>query len=74
MISLIKFSKGFNFVHKVGGVTVLCLIMLYICTRFCKNILNGDRVMSGYDFTTTISKGAIFRQKCRWSFGTLHIV
>ena len=37
------------FSKNVGGVTVLvlcnCLIMVYICTKFHENILNGIKVI-----------------------------
>ena len=48
-ISIPKISKGNNSAKNVGGVTVLisacCLIMLYICTKFCEIISNGIKVM-----------------------------
>ena len=40
-----KMSKGHNSVKNVGGVTFLFsahrLMMVYICTKFHENILNG---------------------------------
>ena len=45
MICILKFTKGHNSVESVGGVTVLivltCLIMLYICVKFCQSISKG---------------------------------
>ena len=45
MICILKFTKGHNSVESVGGVTVLivwtCLIMLYICVKFCQSIPKG---------------------------------
>ena len=45
MISILKITKGNNFLKNVGGVTVvnLCMsmVMLYISTKFCEIIWNG---------------------------------
>ena len=45
----------------VGVVTFLfsvhCLMMLYICTKFRKNISTGSELLSGHDFHTKIYKG-----------------
>ena len=50
MIFIGKISKGHNSVKNVGGVMVFffsahCLLMVYICTKFHENILNGVKVI-----------------------------
>ena len=80
MIFTLKFTKGHNSVKSVDGVSVLtfcnCLIMLYICTKFHKNISKAFRVIEQSQVNTEIYKGAYFCQKCRQSYRTclLHVI
>ena len=53
-----KISKGHNSVKNVGGVTVLGflfsahrLMMVYICTKFNENILDGIKVIERTRFS-----------------------
>ena len=53
-----KFAKGFDSVKSVDGVIVLfsacSLMMLYICTKFYENILNGNKVIEQTRFALEI--------------------
>ena len=50
-----KFSKGYNSVKNVDGVSVLfsahCLITVYIFTKFHENILDGIKVIERTRFS-----------------------
>ena len=51
MISLLKFSKGQNYVKTVGRViSALDLIVFYICTRFHENISKAFRAVEQTQF------------------------
>ena len=56
MILILIFTKGHNFVNIARTVIILVfahrLIMVYICTKFRENILNGSRVMERIRFVT----------------------
>ena len=49
MIFIGKISKGHNSVKNVGGVTTLVsahrLMMVYICTKFHENIVDGIKII-----------------------------
>ena len=55
MIFMSKISKGHNSVKDVGGVIVFfsayCLMVVYICTKFHENILDGIKVIAGKWFS-----------------------
>ena len=55
MIFIGKLSKGHNSVKNVCGVTVLfsahCLMVVYICSKFHENILDGIKVIERTQFS-----------------------
>ena len=59
-ISILIITKGHNSINIVRGVTVLilCVIMVYLRTKFGENILKGLSVWTGLDFITYYYKGA----------------
>ena len=56
-----KISKGNNSVKNISGVTVLVpayhLMVIYICTKFHENILDGIEVIERTIFMGKFSKG-----------------
>ena len=49
-ISIRKITKGNNSAKNVGGVTVVNLVMLYICAKFHEIISNGIKVIEWTQF------------------------
>ena len=68
-----QISKGHNSVKMLVELPFFFsahrLIMVYISTKFHKNILDGIKVIERNDFHKKKFKGPYIRKECRWSVG-----